>query len=425
MAFFIQNEAFRKAGLFRKGTTLKALPYQDPTYLGFLLLFQWNDVKTTSDTNATSIPDAIISSPLFDPSGAEAYLKRLAIANKKYENKLTALTAFKTGLQKINLDMPWYWQSMSGLDKLQAYDTNEPYIGKDGNEIAIGCLESINLAITGLMRNYREAVFDEESWSYVLPPNLRKFSVKIYVSDIRPIFNGENSGGKTNAEMTKPNKIGKVSEFNIDPTVADQQTVADVDLDLTGSKKKPYLAFQLTNCEWNIQTGVTSFAELKNDAPEMASQIIAFNYEKLTKVELIAMNGIIDDNMVMSVGAQSPAPIIESPKLSKFEEAKKRATEDMKNLAEKKKQEAITAASSLVKDRTGIPFTMDGMKPKLETEGVYMNLVNKLDNVTNIQRLNTRQVAESFLGNVYFGAGQTIQDVLNNGLQKALGNIYK
>jgi len=65
------------------------------------------------------------------------------------------------------------------------------------------------------------------------------------------------------------------------------------------------------------------------------------------------------------------------------------------------------------------------MKPKLETEGVYMNLVNKLDNVTNIQRLNTRQVAESFLGNVYFGAGQTIQDVLNNGLQKALGNIYK
>jgi len=424
MAFFIQNEAFRKAGLFRKGTALKALPYQDPTYLGFLLLFQWNDVKLSTNTTGTSTPDAIISSPLFDESGAEAYLKRLAIVNKKYENKLKALIAFKKGLQKINLDMPWYWQSMSGLDKLQAYDTNEPYIGKDGNEIALGCLESVNLAITGLMRNYREAVFDEESWSYVLPPNLRKFSVKIYVSDIRPIFNDVDST-KTASTTTR---LGKVSEYNVDPNSEekivnpDQQTK---DIDLTSSNKKPYIAFQLTNCEWNIQTGVTSFAELKNDAPEMASQIIAFNYERLTEVKLIAMNGIIDDNLVASIGAQAPAPIIESPKLTKFEEAKKRATEDMKKMAEKKKQEAITSASSLVKDKTGIPFTMDGMKPKLETEGIYMNLVNKIDNVTNVQRLNTRQVAESLLGNVYFGAGQSIQDILNNGLQKALGNVYK
>jgi len=137
MAFFIQNEAFRKAGLFRKGTQLKALPYQDPTYLGFLLLFQWNDVKVTTNTNSTSTPDAIISSPLFDPSGAEAYLTRLVQANAKFKPKLDALIAFKTGLQKINLDMPWYWQSIAGLDKLQAYDANEPYIGKDGNELAI------------------------------------------------------------------------------------------------------------------------------------------------------------------------------------------------------------------------------------------------------------------------------------------------
>ncbi len=424
MAFFIQNEAFRKAGLFRKGTKLKALPYQDPTYLGFLLLFQWNDVKLSTNTTGTSTPDAIISSPLFDPSGAEAYLKRLAVVNKKYEYKLNALIAFKKGLQKINQDMPWYWQSMSGLDKLQAYDTNEPYIGKDGNEIALGCLESVNLAITGLMRNYREAVFDEESWAYVLPPNLRKFSVKVYVSDIRPLFNDVDSTKTVSTTTT----LGKVSEYNVDPNSEekivnpDQQTE---DVDLTSSNKKPYIAFQLTNCEWNIQTGVNSFTELKNDAPEVASQIIAFNYERLTEVKLIAMNGIIDDNLVASIGAQAPAPIIESPKLSKFEEAKKRATEDMKKLAEKKKQEAITSASSLVKDKTGIPFTMDGMKPKLETEGIYMNLVNKIDNVTNVQRLNTRQVAESLLGNVYFGAGQSIQDILNNGLQKALGNVYK
>ena len=115
MAFFIQNEAFRKAGLFRKGTQLSALPYQDPTYLGFLLLFQWNDVKVTTNTNSTSTPDAIISSPLFDPSGAEAYLTRLVQANDKFKPKLDALMAFKKGLENINLNMPWYWQSIAGL----------------------------------------------------------------------------------------------------------------------------------------------------------------------------------------------------------------------------------------------------------------------------------------------------------------------
>jgi hypothetical protein len=422
MAFFIQNEAFRKAGLFRKGTQLKALPYQDPTYLGFLLLFQWNDVKVTTNTNSTSTPDAIISSPLFDPSGAEAYLKRLVQANDKFKPKLDALIAFKKGLENINLNMPWYWQSIAGLDKLQAYDPNEPYIGKDGNELAIGCLESINLAITGLMRNYRKAVFDEETWSYVIPPNLRKFSVKIYVSDIRPLFN-EAVDAKTQPSNTQ---LGNVSNFNIDPNIEDQQTpTKDVDIDLVGSNKKPYLAFQLTNCEWNMQTGVSAFAELKNDAPEMASQAIAFNYERLTSVEMIAMNGIIDDSIIASVGAQAPAAPPVSKKSSVFEKAKERANRDLKNLAEKKKQEAITTASSLVKDKTGIPFTMDGMKPKLETEGIYMNLVNKIDNATNIQRLNTRDIAESLLGNVYFGAGQSVQNVLDDGLRKALGNVYK
>ena len=422
MAFFIQNEAFRKAGLFRKGTQLKALPYQDPTYLGFLLLFQWTDVKVTTNTNSTSTPDAIISSPLFDESGAEAYLTRLVRVNAKFKTNLDALMAFKTGLQNINKDMPWYWQSIAGLDKLQAYDPTEPYIGKDGNELALGCLESVNLAITGLMRNYRKAVFDEETWSYVIPPNLRKFSVKIYISDIRPLFN-EDADKKTQPSNTQ---LGNVSNFNIDPNIEDQQTpTKDVDIDLVGSNKKPYLAFQLTNCEWNMQTGVSSFAEVKNDAPEMASNAIAFKYERLTSVEMIAMNGIIDDAIVASVGAQAPAAPPESKKLSRFEQAKERATKDMKNLAEKKKQEAITAASSLVKDKTGIPFTMDGMKPKLETEGIYMNLVNKIDNATNVQKLNTRQVAESLLGNVYFGAGKTIQDTLNDALNKALGNVYK
>ena len=111
--------------------------------------------------------------------------------------------------------------------------------------------------------------------------------------------------------------------------------------------------------------------------------------------------------------------------LTKFDKLKARAAQDLVNLAAKKKQEAIDAASNAVRDATGIPFSMDGMKPKLELEGVYQNFVNQIDQATNIQRLTSKALSNIILGNVYFVPGQTIGDTLNNAVAKALGNIYK
>lgn len=461
MGIFSSIHDFRKAGTLAK----QSLPYQDPTYLGFVLLFQWTDVpengvgqKLVHNSGATPY------SPLFDPLGAEYFLKNLAAisdpdAGAKFKRKLAALQNFKKALHKINKEMPWYWQTLGGLEKLQQINPLEPYIGGDESKIAIGCLESVNMAITGLMRLYKEAVFDEEKWTYVVPANLRKFAVTIYVTEIRDLrMNGsvaEEASDSSTAANPKPPKPGEIIKQGfkksfgrnnrpvnnnpnifaggeLKPTEKQVEPVYDPNEDLVGENRKPFFAFHLTNCEFDITSGTTAFESLTNVAPEMSSQLISFNYERLWQVDSKSLNGIIDEVAIQqATKSDKPAPV--NTKSQNFKDkfkgaadaAARRAAQDLVNLAEKKKQEAITTASNAVRDATGIPFTMDGMKPKLELEGIYQNFVNKVDQATNIQRLTSRQLSSLILGNVYFRAGESIGDTLNNAVARALGNIYR
>jgi len=458
MGVFSSIQDFKKAGTLAK----QSLPYQDPTYLGFVLLFQWTDVpEQAAGQNLIHGSGATPYSPLFDPMGAEYYLKRLADitdpdAGAKFKRKLKALQNFKKALQKINKDMPWYWQTLGGLEKLQQINPLEPYIGGDDSKIAIGCLESVNMAITGLMRLYKEAVFDEEKWTYVVPPNLRKFSVTVYVTEIRDLRmqgavkeTGKDSSTSANSQPPKAGEIlkqGFKKSFtpNNDPRIAPANSnplepVYDPQEDIVGENRKPFFAFHLTNCEFDITSGTTAFESLTNAAPEMSAQMISFNYEKLWQVDKYALNGIISHEDILKTTKTEPvAPV--NPKtqeetiggdkpgvtpLTKFEKIKARAAQDLVNLAAKKKQEAISAASNAVRDATGIPFSMDGMKPKLELEGVYQNFVNKVDQATNIQRLTSKSLANLIMGNVYVVPGQTIGETLNNAVAKALGNVYR
>lgn len=408
MGLFTSWESFRKAGRYVKGANgSKGMPYQDPTYLGFLLLWQWQDAKYTPNPNSSiSTPDYTVASPLFDINGAEQYLTRLAKSNEaKYGKKLKALQGFKAALKKINTDMPWYWQSLGGLNKAQDYNPAEPYIGGEESTIAIGCLESVNLAITGMMRLYREAVFDEESWTYVLPANLRKFAIKIYISEVRDLTN------ETNTES--------------------DNTGYDPNHDLVGENKKPYLAFMLTQCEFNLNSGIKPLEDgINNSVPTMAEQMISFKFERLFSVEMIGLNQILTEDFVAALGSTAPANPAVAEKKSFMKALGERAAKDMKALAEKKKQEAISTAANIARDATGIPFTMDGMKPKLEIDGIYQNLVGTLDRASTdvlnaASQATANAIANDVMGNVYWSYGNSLQQLLNNQLQASLGNIYK
>lgn len=400
---------FRKAGLYKRGSFSDSvgLAYQDPTYLSFTFMFE---IENTNPLNQDS-------SPLFSGE-AENFLARLRNAGsdiRKYEERLQALKDFKTALIKINKEMPWYWQSLTGLERLQQYDPLNPYWGGTDAKLTIGCLESINLAITGLMSFYRKAVFDEEKWVYLLPANLRKFSMYVYVCEIRSIdmatYTGETKD--PNASLLGEDAVNK-----------------DITLGNT-----PELLFKLSFCEFDIASGHKSIADLKADAPEEATQEIVINYERLQQVDGQYLQGIIrkSPDKIIDKDFNGSIPDVTNKQtrndatvLDKFgrqftkagitdtfNKAKQQATDSLKLLGEAKKNEILGAIGGAINDRIPTP------------ENLIMNAVNRLDQAT---RISPAQIQEAILGNIY-GAkpGDAITDALKagaiNGL--GLGNVYR
>ena len=403
MSAFENINRFRTAGLYKKSSLFDkvSMAYQDPTYLSFTLLFE---TQNTDPLNQNS-------SPLFSGE-AEAFLAKLKKSNSsndtaKYQERLQALKDFKKALININNLMPWYWQSIKGLDRLQQYDVLNPYWGGTDAKITISCLESINLAITGLMSLYRKAVFDEEKWTYILPANLRKFSMYIYICEIRDI---DTKSYEDNADESSINK------------------------DITGVNT-PELMFRLNFCEFDITSGSKSIEDVNNAQPEAAEQEIVITYERLQEVSGNYLQGIIKDSpdKIKEKDFNAIIPNISNKETRNnqtvidkfgriftkdgisdaFNNAKQQATDSLKLLGEAKKNEILGAIGGAINDRIPTP------------ENLIMNAVNKLDQAT---RISPAQIEQAILGNIY-GAkpGDTITEALKagaiNGL--GLGNVYK
>jgi hypothetical protein len=379
---------FRKSGLYTKGAlggNIK-LPYQDPTYLTFGFMFVDSEMMT----------DSRESSPLLS-GAAERFLEKLkntASAPEKYALRLQNLKDFKTALMKINREMPWYWQSLKGLDRLQQYDPNRPYWGGDEAKLTIDCLESINLAITGLMSLYKKAVFDEEKWSYILPSNLRKFSMYVYVSEIRNI---------------------DISSYVNNPDFTDESYEKDENINIDiAAKNIPQILFRLDFCEFDMESGSAAISELSSSAPDAASQQIIIKYEKMQEVNGSYLNGVITKVPDKMTERNIPLVEVEVPTSglqSRLNNIADAASSALKNLSESKKQEILGAVTGAINDRIPTP------------ENLIMNAVRQLDETT---RVTQKGLEQAILGNIYGASpGSSITEALQRGGINGLGNVYK
>jgi hypothetical protein len=146
--------------------------------------FGGQQVGTDGDT------DTSIASYPSEPSAVGYLLKVGELARAKY------LKAFIQGIQEVVKKRPYYFQTITGLLEAWGKSTDfaiDPYTGveaKDG--ITIGCLEAIDLKITGLFNLYRMAVYDERMKRFVLPKNLMRFDVYVDVHEIRRFVTTRN-----------------------------------------------------------------------------------------------------------------------------------------------------------------------------------------------------------------------------------------
>lgn len=394
---------FKTPNDFRKGS-YKKYPYQDPTYLSFALMFDWFDEELSP----------LLAGP------AETFLTELAEGSTFYKERLEDLQAFKDALYTINMELPWYWQSLKGLERLQQYDPLQNYWGGDDAKLEIETLESLNLPIAGLMHLYRRACFDERKWCYILPANLRKFRMWIYVTEVRTIQ------VKTKTKVGGINPQTALQDFpsNIKPTV----DTSNENEKIMGTGGRPYFMIGLKYCEFDMMSGSNIFADLSKNPDGPVSNAIAITYGRLDKVEARVLNGIIDP-LTYTANQLSPAPDAEffdatskSPmefakdKLrGKIDEVSEKAKDSIKQLAEEKKRELIQMARDKTINR--IPTF----------ENVFSNFIRRVDESTDVQQVakDLGNVIPSNIANV--AAGGTIRQALDKGAANAvknLGNVH-
>ena len=393
---------------FRKGYKLgKNNQYSDPTYLSFALMFDFTDAAASPLLSGAA--RAFIKQNT-DADGKEAPIQSHAeykSGDYGYGPRLKALDDFILTLKKINQEMPWYWQSLSGIDAIQKYDPNKPYRGGDESKLTIGTLESLDLTIAGLMYLYRTAVFDEAKWSYILPCNLRKFRVWVYVTEVRPIKNlskiAPSLGFDKNAAK---DSVG--GEGNLKDAFNPSLDVKNANADISGSDSRPFFMFELGNCEWDMTTGTAQFADLQKSPEGFAASEIAFTYENVGKVSARVLSGTIvesgNDTARLSPATagesktyDNAADLIGDKIGNKIDELGERFADDAALLMEKKKQQVGQLGSDIY--RANVP----------NFENIYANAVAGVDSATDISTLSDN-IPENIFG---LTPGATVQDAFD------------
>tara|TARA_A100001037_G_C15153237_1_gene641147 strand:+ start:3676 stop:4935 length:1260 start_codon:yes stop_codon:yes gene_type:complete len=272
-------------------------PYGDPTYLSFFFTFDWgygigNDSKDYDKAH----------SPLFLPrgkGGAEDYLRDFC----GDEDRADDLVKFKEYLQKINKNMPWFFQSISGLESAHDYGKfDEPYRGVD-KKMTVKCLETVDFTMNGLIDLYKNICYDFDRHVEVLPHNLREFRMLVWVQEIRnivPFVGGSNAEKLAKFKSMSP-KERRDSIGSFDDNL--QSMVERLNQDPLAWKNfeiAPRFVTCLDKCYIDINSGLEMFTDLTNslDAPTDYSfnikwkkshvwekaYLMGFNYDSGAKV---------------------------------------------------------------------------------------------------------------------------------------------
>tara|TARA_R110000796_G_scaffold192641_6_gene309329 strand:+ start:4987 stop:6168 length:1182 start_codon:yes stop_codon:yes gene_type:complete len=247
---------------FKRGTGKSDVMklYQDPTVLGFKLFFMniadSSQKDSTIDNTYTVNSDGLFGN-VSNHNSALYYLKTIGDTAR-----YNMLLDFKSLLSKLNVEYPWYFQSIEGLNEAWNRDYKVARIKK---ELTISCLESVDLRITALMDLYRKIAYDWQHRRAILPDNLRQFELTIKVYDIR---NFQKDPGKY---VSNPNDITN------DKYQMNQEFFGS---DYTETNQ---ITFNFSHCEFMPNESGNMLSSVSNSTYEQATQSIKLSYENVTE----------------------------------------------------------------------------------------------------------------------------------------------
>ena len=252
---------------FVKGKGINKHPFDEPTFLSFFLMFDY----TSS------------ASPLFNGRAADFLEKVLG-----EEAKAEKLRRFTKYLKRFNKEMPWMWQSITGVQGAYEYkDLKDPYRFSDGGVLEIECLETLDFTVAGMFDIYRRCVVDVERMVQILPNNLREFQMFVYVQEIRNFvpFIGVGGEEKQDAELKSLNNEQRSEAIDIGAGSGALNLLKDrLDSDILDWKSKnmgPRFVGQFKYCRFDWASTSKMFEELTNK--EIGTEVrhkIKINFKK-------------------------------------------------------------------------------------------------------------------------------------------------
>ena len=213
---------------------LKSL--DEPTYIGFKILFHFNDPY----------------SPLLNLSTDKADNTALNYLRKNgYTKQEARLKDFITKLQYVSQRSEWYFQKIEGLDQIIGWDFMASKVRED-KQFTIDTLESLDMRINSIIDNYVLACFDVTNRRVIVPQNLRYFAMSIYITDLRD-FAG-------NFYDIEDRKIGEFAHG------------------LNDSATRPSLFYRLDLCEFDYKTKGSILSTLDNNGKEQLTNKLVINH---------------------------------------------------------------------------------------------------------------------------------------------------
>ena len=425
--------------VFKKGSVRVGSIHEEPTLLSFFFVFHFDDPgagsgATGSASNATH-PDT--SSPLFAPAAtgsgkpitsARNFFEKV-VANTAPEyaaDKLARLNSFISILKKVNTEMPWFFQSVTGLELARQFNDEEPWRGVDKPKIEIECLEeNIELTATKLMSLYRNIVWDDKRNIRIMPTNISKFTMDIYVTEVRtfqentasPLL-GSKRGSTAYSNLSNQSQDSR----NVDKVYA-QGFLDDNYTNIAVGKTKPVFAIRLKHCEFDMNSGQEAFAELSKN-PEYKKPKIGIYYKvaetlwenggpnlpldkKLKETEIIT-------NETPDIARNPFDPNDDTPKLAQAlvnmgKDAADKAINSVGGaIARLKNMTRLTTGNSVIGNAHGISFT-----------GLAGNLIDRA-----LPSSGSAGLGSLFLGNIYgINTTTTIGEAINIASINALGGL--
>ena len=194
------------------------------------------------------------------------------------------LTEFIYMLSEISYKYPWYFKTISGLDKaIERKEVTESEFKLDDQRksFQIKCLhDSENNKIGTLLDLYRNVVYSQLMHKEILPANLRKFDMGIFIFS-RPLKN-------MHRKVSKSDLIGTTNEINWDTPHQSSGKYASFDPykisnNYLDQYKTSYKYLEFHNCEFDYNSSASAYSELDNSEGFKQEYTINIFYDNMVE----------------------------------------------------------------------------------------------------------------------------------------------